>query len=116
MLLLDQVNAGMKQNSHQSNRSFADRIKTFFYSRTSSETDISHYLQSVDGVPQSLLSMQQLIQWIADVTLYLLASVPYHVRDCGAFKCLADNVRLRFHDEPDRKIWVQLAPWSVGTL
>ncbi|CAK8689540.1 unnamed protein product [Clavelina lepadiformis] len=47
---------------------------------TSSETDISKLQQNVDTDPQSLLSMQQLIQWVADVTLYLLASVPYHIQ------------------------------------
>ena len=47
--------------------------------RTSFETDINQLLQNVDAVPQTLQSMQQLIQWVADVTLYLLASVPYHV-------------------------------------
>nr|XP_018668332.1 mediator of RNA polymerase II transcription subunit 16-like [Ciona intestinalis] len=47
-------------------------------SRTSTETNIDQLVQNVDTDPQTLQSMQQLIQWVADVALYLLASVPLY--------------------------------------
>nr|XP_039257830.1 mediator of RNA polymerase II transcription subunit 16-like [Styela clava] len=43
---------------------------------SSFETDINKLLQCVDTDTQSLQSLQQLIQWIADVTLYILSVVP----------------------------------------
>nr|CAB3263728.1 mediator of RNA polymerase II transcription subunit 16-like [Phallusia mammillata] len=43
---------------------------------SSLESNIDKLLLNVDTDPQTLQSMQQLIQWVADVTLYLLASAP----------------------------------------
>uniref|UniRef100_H2YR58 Mediator of RNA polymerase II transcription subunit 16 central helical bridge domain-containing protein n=1 Tax=Ciona savignyi TaxID=51511 RepID=H2YR58_CIOSA len=42
------------------------------------ETNIDQLVQNVDTDPQTLQSMQQLIQWVADVALYLIASLPMH--------------------------------------
>lgn len=46
-------------------------------SKTSYEKDVDKMLHNLDADPQTLQSMQQLIQWIADLVLYLIASVPY---------------------------------------
>ena len=43
------------------------------------EKDVDKMVHNLDADPQTLQSMQQLIQWVADVVLYILASVPYYV-------------------------------------
>jgi len=45
---------------------------------SSKETDINKLVHNVDTDPQTLQSLQQLIQWISDVALYLIASVPLY--------------------------------------
>lgn len=44
--------------------------------KSSYETDITKLQQCVDTDAQVLQSLQQLIQWVADVTMYLIAIVP----------------------------------------
>lgn len=53
-------------------------VKLQTTSCTSPESDINKLVHNVDTDPQTLQSLQQLIQWIADVSLYLLASVPLY--------------------------------------
>jgi len=50
-------------------------------SQTSMEKDVDKMVHNLDADPHSLQSMQPLIQWVADIVLYVLASVPYHVHN-----------------------------------
>ena len=64
----------------------ADRLRknlcVFIVYRTSMEKDVDKMVHNLDADPHSLQSMQPLIQWVADIVLYVLASVPYHVSVC----------------------------------